>query len=168
MKNEHPNTADTLLWTLHNTTEFHLVILTWTYAIIFLNALNNSYWPVETWGQEVSKNILIEDEDMAAKLQRSLLELHSFPFTAKAERKKKKKKKRELEPRHKGDWGGGHFPAFKRLINNKLIQEKRRSSVWHRFQARQASKLSTGELVRLQTSALKHYTCLCACSRHVC
>lgn len=57
-------------------------------------------------GQEVKKfNILIEEEDMTAKLQWSLLELHSFPVTAKAEKSWSRDTK-EAD-------GGGHFPAFK-------------------------------------------------------
>lgn len=71
---------------------------------------------------EVKKlNTLIEEEDMTKKLQSSLLEPHSFPFTAKAGKKKNwSRDTKETE--------GEAISLLLRLINNNLMQGRKEKS----------------------------------------
>lgn len=71
-----------------------------------------------------SKSRTSEEDDMTAKLQRSLLELHSSPVTAKAEKSWSRDTK-ETE--------GEAISLLLRLINNKFMQECMENSKGAKF-----------------------------------
>lgn len=98
---------------------FHLVILTWTFAIILLNALNNSYWCVGTRGQEV------EHFDRGGRHDRK-----TAKFTARAaflsiycQGRKKKNWSRDTK-----ETEGEAISLLLRLINNNLMQGRKEKS----------------------------------------
>ncbi len=103
---------------------------------------------------------MTEEEDVTEKLQRSRLELHSFPFTAKEEKQLDTKKTE-----------GEAITLLLRLINNKLMLDcakKREEAVWHHFQACRTSKLSNKGTRWFANIVLSRcITLVCVCSRHV-
>lgn len=162
MKNQHPHTHCsehyTTPWHEHTniTTprSFILLSLHGHNAIILLNALNNSYWSVGTWGQE--------EEHLTAKLQRSLLKLHSFPVTA-GEEKGWSQDTKETE--------GVAITLLLGLINNKLMQQCKENTDGAQFgiTSRHVELLNWAQETCYAANCVKqmHFTCLCACSRHV-
>lgn len=98
---------------------FHLVILTWTFAIILLNALNNSYWCVGTRGQEV------EHFDRGGRHDRKTAK---FPARAAflsiyCQGRKKKNWSRDTK-----ETEGEAISLLLRLINNNLMQGRKEKS----------------------------------------
>lgn len=131
-----------------------------TRAITLLNALNNRYRPVGTWGQAFEHLVRGggRDDGKTAKssVRAAFLSIYCQEAGAKTQR------------RHRVRWGGGEaISLLLRLINKKaharVDGEERKSSVRHRFQTQRASKLSAGISWECkQRGEQSRFTCLLA------